>query len=135
MTGSNDGTLRFWDSKRLEEDVTTDSFAVIDFREGEGAVKVASVAAIEETQSFVVGTSKGNIGIYRLEDVGKDLRSTIGKAVTKVGITTVVAPVQKYNVKGEIEKILTFRNDSKRNCFSFITAEGYIGLQDIRVKN
>lgn len=103
--------------------MTTDSFAVIDFKEENGgaAVRVASVAGLEETQSFVVGTSKGAIGIYRLEDVGKEVRA-MGKGVSKIGIATVVAPVQKYNVKGEIEKIITFKNDSKRNCFSFITA-------------
>lgn len=33
-----------------------------------------------------------------------------------------------------MEKLITFRNEANRNCFSFITAEGYIGLQDIRVK-
>jgi len=43
--------------------------------------------------------------------------------------------VQKYQVRGEIEKLITFKNDAKRNCFSFITAEGYIGLQDIRAKD
>lgn len=49
ITGSYDGTIRFFDSKKLEEDITSDSFGVVDMREGSegGLARVSTMAAIE----------------------------------------------------------------------------------------
>jgi hypothetical protein len=41
----------------------------------------------------------------------------------------------KYAVGGEIEKILTFKNENRNECFCFVTAEGVLGVQDIRTRS
>jgi|JI6StandDraft_1071083.scaffolds.fasta_scaffold04376_9 hypothetical protein len=99
-----------------------------------GLARVSTMAAIEETQCIITGTSKGAVQILRLEFASKDSRTSRG-IVSKVSNTNTTVSVQKYQVKGEIEKLITFKNDARRNCFSFITAESYIGLQDIRMKD
>ena len=36
---------------------------------------------------------------------------------------------------GEVQKIITLKNDKQNECFCFVTAEGNLGIQDIRVKS
>lgn len=40
----------------------------------------------------------------------------------------------KYSVGGEIVKLITFKNENRNECFCFVTAEGTLGVQDIRAR-
>lgn len=41
----------------------------------------------------------------------------------------------KYVVGGEVQKIITMKNQQQNECFCFVTAEGNLGIQDIRIKS
>ena len=41
----------------------------------------------------------------------------------------------KYHVGGEVQKIVTLKNHQQNECFCYVTAEGNLGIQDIRVKS
>ena len=65
LSGSADGTLRVFDSKKIIANVTTCSEACIQLRgEGEEKVKIASIAAFDQTYSAVVGSNRGQIRVY-----------------------------------------------------------------------
>lgn len=40
----------------------------------------------------------------------------------------------KYSIGGEIQKVITCKNDKLHECLCFVTAEGLLGVQDIRMK-
>lgn len=41
----------------------------------------------------------------------------------------------RYNMGGEIEKVSTFNNQLKNECFCYVSAEGSLGIQDMRMKS
>lgn len=75
------------------------------------------------------------MSIFRLEVLSKDSRIGLNRLTSKLNNSGAAICVERYQVRGEVEKLITFRNDANRSCFAFTTAEGYIGMQDIRVRN
>ena len=64
ITGSDDGTVKIWDTQRLERNVTNRSRQT--HKQGEG-VKVTSLTFIEDTHCFISTGSDGSIHIVRVD--------------------------------------------------------------------
>jgi hypothetical protein len=68
LSGSSDGTLRVFDSKKILMNMTVGSEACVEMRgEGEDKVRISSICTFEQTLAAVVGSSKGHIRIYPIE--------------------------------------------------------------------
>lgn len=68
ISGSYDGTLRVFNTRKMEMNVTADSEAVYEIgNEGEEKSKIHSIAAFENTYTIAAGTSKGQIRIFQIE--------------------------------------------------------------------
>ena len=123
MSGSSDGTMRIYDSRKLQANVSAGCEAHIEIK-GESAeekVKISAIGAFEQTYAVVVGTSRGQIRIYPIERL-PSRNSTRNDEIIK------------YSVTGELEKIITLPHQQRNECFSYITAECCLGVQDIRSK-
>ncbi|KIW00464.1 hypothetical protein, variant [Verruconis gallopava] len=64
ITGSDDGTVKIWDTQRLERNVTTRSRQT--HKQGDG-VKVTSLTFIEDTHCFVSAGTDGSVHIVRVD--------------------------------------------------------------------
>lgn len=64
ITGSDDGTVRVWDSSRLERNVTHRSRAT--HKQGDG-VKVTSLCFVENTHCFVSTGSDGSVHVVKVD--------------------------------------------------------------------
>ncbi|KAJ5042601.1 phosphoinositide 3-kinase regulatory subunit 4 [Bipolaris maydis] len=66
ISGSDDGTVKIWDTSRLERNITRRSRQT--YRLGED-VKVTSLVFVEQTYSFVATGSDGSIHVVRIDYV------------------------------------------------------------------
>jgi phosphoinositide-3-kinase regulatory subunit 4 len=64
VTGSDDGTVKVWDSQRLEKNVTNKSRQT--HKQGDG-VKITALAFVEDTHCFISAGSDGSIHVVRVE--------------------------------------------------------------------
>jgi phosphoinositide-3-kinase regulatory subunit 4 len=64
ISGSDDGTVKIWDTSRLERNITRRSRQT--YRLGEG-VKVTSLVFVEQTYSFVATGSDGSVHVVRVD--------------------------------------------------------------------
>ncbi|KAF2164983.1 hypothetical protein M409DRAFT_24884 [Zasmidium cellare ATCC 36951] len=76
LTASDDGTVKVWDSARLERNVTHRSRQT--YRLGEG-VKVTSLCFIEATHSFVCTGSDGSVHVVRVDVAESNSVTRYGK--------------------------------------------------------
>lgn len=68
LSGSSDGTLRIFDSKKIQINITTSSEALLEIKgEGEEKVKITSICSFDQTFTAVVGSNKGHIRVYPIE--------------------------------------------------------------------
>ena len=92
--------MRLFDSKRLEDDITSDSIGVIDFKQEyndySGTIKVTSACVFEETYTVVAATTKGNANLYRVEYMGKESPSKNKTKKTQTGLEL----VKTFNATG-----------------------------------
>lgn len=64
ITGSDDGTVKVWDTSRLERNVSRKSR--LTYRLGEG-VRVSSLVFVEQTYCFVATGTDGSVHVVRIE--------------------------------------------------------------------
>ncbi|KAF1950812.1 phosphoinositide 3-kinase regulatory subunit 4 [Byssothecium circinans] len=64
ITGSDDGTVKIWDTSRLERNVSRRSRQTYRLSEG---VKVTSLVFVEQTYSFVATGSDGSVHVVRMD--------------------------------------------------------------------
>jgi phosphoinositide-3-kinase regulatory subunit 4 len=64
ISGSDDGTVKIWDTSRLERNITRRSRQT--YKLGEG-VKVTSLTFVEQTYSFVATGSDGSVHVVRVD--------------------------------------------------------------------
>ena len=64
VTGSDDGTVKVWDTMRLERNLTHRSRQTHSHAEG---AKVKSLCFVENTHTFVSGATDGSINVLRVE--------------------------------------------------------------------
>jgi WD40 repeat protein len=70
VSGSYDGTLRIFNTKKIEMNIVTDSDAVYEIREDNNSdqrLKISCLSSFDRTYTAVVGTSKGIIKGFQLE--------------------------------------------------------------------
>ncbi|KAF1993216.1 ARM repeat-containing protein [Amniculicola lignicola CBS 123094] len=80
ITGSDDGTVKVWDTSRLERNVSRRSRQT--YRLGEG-VKVTSLVFVEQTYSFVATGSDGTVHVVRVDyHQGQDGNGKFGRLKT-----------------------------------------------------
>ena len=77
---------------------------------------------------MAAGTSKGQIRIFQIER----MRGKGGFELNRSSRAENSTELLKYSVGGEISKLITFKNQNSNECFCFVTAEGVLGIQDIR---
>jgi WD40 repeat protein len=124
LSGSADGSLRVFDARKIQTNVTMCSEGWVEMKgEGEEKAKIASVASFDQTYAAVVGTNRGQIRVFPIERIQKS--HSTGRS----------DDIVRYNVAGELEKIVTLTNELKNECFCYVTAEGKLGVQDIRLKS
>jgi phosphoinositide-3-kinase, regulatory subunit 4 len=74
VTGSNDGTVKVWDTGRLEKSVQHRSRHT--HRQGEG-VKVTALAFVENTHCFVSAGSDGSIHVVQVECIDSSQEKSV----------------------------------------------------------
>jgi WD40 repeat protein len=73
LSGSADGSLRIFDARKIQANVTMSSEGWIDMRgEGEEKAKISAVATFEQTYAAVVGSNRGQIRVYPVERFQKN---------------------------------------------------------------
>lgn len=65
LSGSADGTLRVFNAKKIQANVTMCSEGWVDMRgQGEEKAKISDVASFDQTYAAVVGSNRGQIRVY-----------------------------------------------------------------------
>ncbi|KAF1839378.1 ARM repeat-containing protein [Decorospora gaudefroyi] len=77
ISGSDDGTVKIWDTSRLERNITRRSRQT--YRLGED-VKVTSLVFVEQTYSFVATGNDGSVHVVRVDYIkSKDANAKFGR--------------------------------------------------------
>jgi phosphoinositide-3-kinase regulatory subunit 4 len=76
ISGSDDGSVKIWDTSRLERNITRRSRQT--YRLGED-VKVTSLVFVEQTYSFVVTGSDGSVHVVRVDYHNQDGSAKFGR--------------------------------------------------------
>ncbi|ANB12169.1 ubiquitin-binding serine/threonine protein kinase VPS15 [Sugiyamaella lignohabitans] len=72
VTGSDDGTVKIWDSFRLEKNVINRAAKTVHFKaEQEKPNQVKCICFIENTYSLACGTTDGSVNLIRVETVNQ----------------------------------------------------------------
>lgn len=79
ITGSDDGTIKIWDTSRLEKNVATRARQTYKHNVRS---KVKSLCFVENTHCFVSAASDGSVHIVRVECVAKPNATKYGKLKT-----------------------------------------------------
>ncbi|CAK94332.1 unnamed protein product (macronuclear) [Paramecium tetraurelia] len=109
ISGSHDGTIRFFDMNKIQEDFTSGSILQIPIKNEQRQIeKVTALRFLEGTESFIVGTNSGQVSQYRA-----DLRVTTFPQADS-GIRRIV----DYD-----------------NAFCYVTEKGSLVLEDIRSRS
>lgn len=67
ITGSDDGTVRIWDTSRFERNVTHRSRHAYKHGKDDAGVRITSLAFIEQTYSFVSTGSDGSVHVVKVD--------------------------------------------------------------------
>lgn len=89
VSASEDGTVKLWDTRRLERDI---SFRPRASYEGHGSAGVRAVIALEDYATIVSGSADGSLHTWRVERRSQGEGWSAGKA-TKVLIKSHAGPV------------------------------------------
>ncbi|CAD8174312.1 unnamed protein product [Paramecium pentaurelia] len=109
ISGSHDGTIRFYDMNTIQEDFTSGSIKQITvFKDQKLIDKVNALCFLEGTDSFIVGTNSGQVSQYKIDQ----------------RVTTFP------QADSGIRRIVNYDN-----AFCYVTEKGSLILEDIRSRS
>lgn len=122
VTGSDDGTVKIWDCRRLEKNVTNRSRLTYSSQGG----KIKALAICENSHSVASGSDNGTIHVFKIEHATK--KDTSLNRYTGVSTVKNLDPSD-----GAIMEIDHFNTDSQ-SIILFATNRGKVHAWDLRAK-
>ena len=123
ITASDDGTVKVWDTLKLEKNLAHRSRQTYKHREGS---KVTCIAFVEKTHTFISGASDGSVHVVKVDCVQVGDTSKYGK----------LRRVREYQLPDGEHAVWTehFKSDATSICLLATTLSRVVAL-DLRTMN